>query len=225
MRRHHNEIMPATSFRVQEAWSRLGSDVALMEARGYSLDEREDYVFRSLRDLEARALNEQSGGFDLLRGFKKMIADKIADVVGLQPGFLRDVVTNFIAGLKISDVKSFMSAGSCKPLVTKLAAAVQGAIVDKVLAALGLQPGGFFSIAITEALKSGFVQDGPFVKIVSETVCKIKISELLPGGGIKNLFGGGKKTAAAVGAVAAAAGVAGAAPAAGSPSTAAEPAT
>lgn len=213
MRRSHNDVLPSSNFKVQQAWSRLGTEVALMEARGYSIEERESHVFRTLRSLETKSLNEQeaSSGFDLFRGVKKMFADKIADAVGLPAGFLRDVITNFVAGLGIADLKSFVSAGACKPLVTKLAAAVQAAIVDKILAALGLAPGNFFAVAITEALKSGFVQEGPFVKMVSDNVCKIKLSELLPGGGglssLKSLFTGGQKaaTTAAAGDAAAAA--------------------
>lgn len=209
MRRQNNEILPAANFKVQETWSRLGNEVALLEARGHGLEAREAHVFRSLRSLEVKSLNEQemTSGFDIFRGVKKMFADKIADAVGLQPGFLRDVVTNFVAGLGVSDLKAFVSAGACKPLVTKLAAAVQAAIADKILAALGLEPGNFFAVAIVEALKSGFVQEGPFVKMVSDTVCKIKLSELLPGGGgLKSLFGGAKKQVD--GAAAAAAGAA-----------------
>lgn len=196
MRRHVNDVMPTADFRVQEVWSRLGSEVALLEARGYSIEDREDHVFRTLRALESKSLNEQAptSGFDIFRSLKRAFAEKIADAVGLQPGFLRDVITNFVAGLGIADLKAFVSAGACKPLVTKLAAAVQAAIVDKILTALGLAPGNFFAVAIVEALKSGFVQEGPFVKMVSDTVCKIKLSELLPGGGgLKNLFSKGKE--------------------------------
>lgn len=199
MRRNNNDIISSTSFKVQETWSRLGSEVALMEAHGYSVDERETHVFRTLRKLEVKSLNEQeaTSGFDLFRGVKKMFADKIADAVGLQPGFLRDVITNFVASLGITDLRAFVSPGACKPLVTKLAAAVQAAITDKILNAIGLAPGNFFAVAIVEALKSGFVQEGPFVKMVSDTVCKIKLSDLLPGGkgigSLKSMLSGDKK--------------------------------
>jgi hypothetical protein len=82
--------------------------------------------------------------------------------------------------------------------VTKLAAAVQGAIVDNVLQLLGVRPENFFAVAIAEAIKSGFVADGPFVKMASETICKIKLSDLLPGGkGLKDLFSSAKGAPAA----------------------------
>jgi hypothetical protein len=182
--RRNIEIIQDRNEEAYRYWSRLGSDVALLESRGYSAHELDDYCFESLRKLERRSVNEQLGGFDMLRGVKKIAADTVADFFKLQPGFIRDAITNFIAGLGLSDLSAMFSPGGCKTIVTKLAAALQGAIIDNVLKQLSLQPDNFITTAVTEAIKSGFVQEGPFVKVASGVICKIKFSDLLPGGRI-----------------------------------------
>jgi hypothetical protein len=192
------EIIRERNEEAHRYWSKLGSDVAMLESRGYTVHELDDYCFESLRKLERKSVNEQVAGLDLFRGVKKIAADKLADYFGLQPGFLRDIITNFVAGLGIADLRAMFSPGACKTVVTKLAAAVQGALIDKVITMIGLQPDNFITIAITEAIKSGFVQEGPFVRLASQTVCKIKFSDLLPGagkGGLSALFKGGDKGA------------------------------
>jgi hypothetical protein len=181
------EILPTHDVKVNEAWSRLGSDVAILERRGYSVEERNKYVFDKLAAMERQALHEQAG-FDMFRGVKKMVADKVASAVGVPDGFLKNIITNFVAGLGIADLRLMFQSGACSKIVTKLAAAVQGAIVDTIMKSLGLAPENFLTIAITEGIKSGFVENGPFVKKASEVICKINISDLLPGG-ISNLFG------------------------------------
>lgn len=191
MRSRTIEILPNHSARVNEVWSRLGSDVATLESRGYTVSQRNEYVFERLEKMERRSLTEQAG-FDIFRGVKKMAADKISDIVGIPQGFLRNIITNFIAGLGIADLRLMFQPGSCSKIVTKLAAAVQAAIVDTIMKSLGLAPENFLTIAITEAIKSGFVENGPFVKKASEVICKINISDILPGG-VSNLFGKGKK--------------------------------
>jgi hypothetical protein len=159
-----------------------------MKRNGVSLKERDEYVFEFLHSMEKKVLRESSllseeesaGGFDLFRGVKKMVADKISDSLGIQQGFIRDVVTNFVAGLTIADVKVMFTAGACKKVVAKLGGAIQAAIVDMILKSIGLAPTHFLSIAITEAIKSGFVESGPFVTQASKTICSLNISELLP---------------------------------------------
>lgn len=180
--RRNIEIIQSRNEEAYRYWSRLGSDVALLESRGYSAHELDDYCFESLHKLERRSVNEQLGGLDVLRGVKKIAADTVADFFKLQPGFIRDVITNFIAGLGLSDLRTMFSPGGCKTIVTKLAAALQGAIIDNVLKQLSLQPDNFITTAITEAIKSGFVQEGPFVKVASDVICKINFSDLMPGG-------------------------------------------
>ena len=188
------EILPTHDIKVNEVWSRLGSDVAVLELRGHNIQERNEYVFDKLTAMERRSLHEQAG-FDIFRGVKKMVADKVAAAAGVPEGFLKSIITNFIAGLGIADLRLMFQSGACSKIVTKLAGAVQAAIVDTVMKSLGLAPENFLTIAITEGIKSGFVESGPFVKKASEVICKINISDLLPGG-ITNLFGkkGGKVT-------------------------------
>lgn len=187
------EILPSHDIQVNEVWSRLGSEVAILESRGHTVRELDEYVFEQLIKMERRTLTEQAG-FDMFRGLKKMAADKIADVLGVPQGFLRNIITNFMAGLGIADLRLMLQPGSCGKIVTKLAAAIQGAIVDTVMKSIGLSPENFLTIAITEAIKSGFVENGPFVKKASEVICKVNISEILPGG-ISSFFGKGKKAA------------------------------
>jgi hypothetical protein len=177
--------------------------------------------------MERRALVEQ-GGFDLFRGLKKMAGDKIAGALGVQPGFLRDVISNFVAGLGIADLRAMFQPGACTKIVTKLGGAIQGALVDQLAKLLGLTPGTFITIAITEAIKSGFVESGPFVKMASKNICNLNISDTF-----KNFFKGkGEEKAQATAEVqAAAAGAAAgdataaATPAAGTVPAATPPAT
>lgn len=211
--RRNIEIIQNRNEEAYRYWSRLGSDVALLESRGYSAHELDDYCFKSLHKLERRSVNEQLGGLDVLRGVKKIAADTVADFFKLQPGFIRDVITNFIAGLGLSDLRTMFSPGGCKTIVTKLAAALQGAIIDNVLKQLSLQPDNFITTAITEAIKSGFVQEGPFVKVASDVICKINFSDLMPGGKAAAAVAGAVTAAAPAIAAPAAAGAAAAAPA------------
>ena len=193
MRGRSFEIIRDESPRVRETIARIGSDVVVMEALGHSVSERNEYVFEKLERMERRALVEQGGGFDLFRGLKKMAADKIAGALGVPAGILRDVITNFIAGLGINDLRVMFQPGACTKIVAKLAAAVQGALVDQVMKMMGLAPTSFITIAITEAIKSGFVESGPFVKLASQTICKLNISDTF-----KNFFKGkGEKKDAA----------------------------
>jgi len=189
------EILPSHDIRVNEAWSRLGSEVATLESRGYTVKEQNEYVFERLAKIERRVLTEQSG-FDMFRGIKKMAAEKISDVLGVPQGFLRNIITNFIAGLGIADLRLMFQPGSCGKIVTKLGGAVQAAMIDLIMKNLGLAPENFFTIAIAEAIKSGFVEGGPFVKKASEIICKVNISELLPGG-VSSILGGKAAKAAA----------------------------
>lgn len=191
--------------RASMVWTHLGSEVALLEKKGFTVEQRDEYVFEYLRSLEKKTLNEaDDAGIDIFRGVKKMLADKIADYLQVQPGFLRDTITNFLAGLSISDIKTMLSSGGCTTMVNKLAAGVQGAVVDHFMKTSGMAPTGFLSTVITEAIKSGFVEGGPFVKKVSEVVCNLNISELVPGGNIlssagsaiSSLFGGSSTPAA-----------------------------
>lgn len=169
-------------FRTHMFMSRLGSDVALLEARGFSLEQREDHVFSELRKLERASLNEQVMGMDLLQGVKRKIADMIADALNMTPGFFRDTIVNFVVSLGISDLKSFMQPGACTKVIEKLAIALQGAVVDHFLKTTGLAPTNFLAIAVVEALKSGFIANGPFVRAAAPKICSLKLSDLLPGG-------------------------------------------
>jgi len=203
MLRKRRDVIEGSSFEVREAWYRLGNEVALMESKGHSLEEREDHVFRTLRKLEVRSLNEADGGLgisSLFQGVKRAFAEEILNVFQVQPGFLRDVIANFIANLGIQDLRAFVSPGGCQPIVAKLGGAIQGAIVDYILKSTGLAPNNFLTVSIVEAFKSAFAMGGPFVKMASETICKIKLSELLPGGGgLSRIFGGGQAAPAADG--------------------------
>jgi hypothetical protein len=184
MRERSFEIIPREHPRVRETFERIGSDVVVMEALGRNIRERNEYVFERLEKMERRALVEQ-GGFDLFRGLKKMAGDKIAGALGVQPGFLRDVISNFVAGLGIADLRAMFQPGACTKIVTKLGGAIQGALVDQLAKLLGLTPGSFITIAITEAIKSGFVESGPFVKMASKNICNLNISDTF-----KNFFKG-----------------------------------
>jgi len=187
MREKNIEIISETRRGLNKSLTELRGEIRTLKRNGASLQQREDYVFEKLERMERRTLNEQSGGFDIFRGIKRKIAEMIADKFGMQQGFLRDVVVNFIASLGIADIKAMTSPGKCEVLVTKLGNAIQMALADKVIKDIGLAPENFITSSIVEALKSGFLAGGPFVKSATGIVCNMKLS---------NFFGGfGKKPA------------------------------
>ena len=185
MRERNIEIVSRDHSRLNESLTQFCGEIRTLKRNGASLQQREDYVFEKLERMERRTLNEQAGGFDIFRGIKRKIAEMIADKFGMQQGFLRDVVVNFIASLAIADIRAMTSPDKCEALVTKLGDAIQMSLADKVIKDIGLAPENFITSSIVEALKSGFLAGGPFVKSATGIVCNMKLS---------NFFGGfGKK--------------------------------
>ena len=189
MRERNIEIVSRDHSRINESLTQFRGEIRTLKRNGASLQQREDYVFEKLERMERRTLNEQAGGFDIFRGIKRKIAEMIADKFGMQQGFLRDVVVNFIASLAIADIRAMTSPDKCEALVTKLGDAIQMSLADKVIKDIGLAPENFITSSIVEALKSGFLAGGPFVKSATGIVCNMKISNFFGG------FGGSKKAA------------------------------
>jgi len=185
----------------------IGHQVALMESRGHSKRERDAYVFKVLRDLESGRMNEgildSIGGLlqwasdkKYLQPIQSWIGEKFANILGLKEGsFLRKVVVNFIENLEISKVQAMFSGqGVCRPLVSELAGAVQEAIAEQGLQAFGLAPESMFGKLVQESLLAAFAEEGVFVDKVTNVVCSINISDLMPGGAkdVKAAISGGE---------------------------------
>jgi len=173
----------------------IGARVALMEARGYSLKQRDEYVFKVLSSIEQGRMNEGvldsignlltwASNNKVLQTIQGWIGKKLVGILGIDPNsFIGGVIINFIENLEISKIKQMFSGeGACRPLVSELAGAVQEAFVEKGVRALGLEPESSFGKMIQEVLQAAFVEEGIFVDKVTDMVCSINISELMPGG-------------------------------------------
>jgi hypothetical protein len=179
----------------QHVINAIGAQVALMEARGYSVKQRDDYVFKVLADIERGRMNEgildSIGGLlswasenKVLQTIQGWIGKKLVGILGVDPNsFMGKVIINFIENLEFSKIKQMFSGeGACRPLVSELAGAVQEALVEKGIRALGLEPESAFGKMLQEVLQAAFVEEGIFVDKVTDMVCSINISELMPGG-------------------------------------------
>lgn len=176
-------------------WHQLGNQVALMEARGHSVEQRDRYVGRVLLQLESGRLDEglldMLGGFltkfadsSLSQGLKGMLGDKLVAMIGLdRSSFLGGVISNFIENTTASDlIALFQGPDKCRTVATRLAGALQEQIVEQFITGpLGLEANSGIGRTIIEALKAQFVEGGPIVKAIVDTVCGMKISDLLPG--------------------------------------------
>jgi len=172
----------------------IGNRVALMEARGHSKKQQNDYVFKVLRGLESGRMNE--GVLDSLGSLVKWASEKkylqpiqswigikIAGILGLKQGtMMHRVVVNFIENLEISKLQQMFSGNMCRPLVSELAGAVQEALVEQLAEKAGIAGESFFGKAVQETLQAAFVEEGPFVEKITNAICSLDISDLMPGG-------------------------------------------
>ena len=181
--RYINIITESDNREIRLTLSKLGTKVALMEARGYTKKQQNDYVFKFLRDIERSRMNESILGF-FQQGIQGWVGGKLANMLGLKEDtFIRKVFVNFIENLEVSKVQQMFSGeGACRPLVQELAGAVQEAFVEKGVQSLGLEPTGPFGKAVQESLQAAFAEEGIFVDKITDLVCSINISDLLPGG-------------------------------------------
>jgi hypothetical protein len=176
-------------------WHHLGNKVAMMEARGYTTQQCDKYVARVLLQLESGRLEEglldslgsfltTIGDSTLSQGLKSIVGEKIVGMMGLQPGsFLGRVISNFIENTTATDlINLFGGSNKCKTVATRLAGAIQESLFEEFITEPnGLEPSSLLGKTIVEALKAQFVEGGPVVKAISDTVCKINLSSLLPG--------------------------------------------
>lgn len=205
--RYINIVTESDRRGAQHILNALGARVALMESRGYSVKQRDEYVFKVLSDLEKGRMNEgllDSIGSLLswasdkkyLQPIQNWIGKKLVGMIGLNPDtFMGKIVLNFIENLEISKVKQmFSGGGACRPLVAELAGAVQEAITEKGVQALGVEPTGWFGTVVQETLQAAFVEEGIFVNKITDAICSINISKLMPGGtaDVKAAISGGK---------------------------------
>lgn len=193
--RYINIITESDRRTTRHVLNALGARVALMEARGYTKKQQDDYVFKVLRDIERGRMNEgildSIGGIlnwasdnKVLQGVQGWIGGKVANMLGLKEGtFMRKVVVNFIENLEISKIQQMFSGeGACRPLVQELAGAVQESFVEQGVQSMGLEPTSPFGKALQETLQAAFAEEGIFVEKITDLVCSISISELMPGG-------------------------------------------
>jgi hypothetical protein len=184
------EIVPVNESKVQRVWNKLGHDIASMEKRGVSLRERNEYVFEFLHSMEKKVLRESrllseeevtqaGGGFDMFRGVKEMLAEKILSSLGVKPGAMHDIIKNTLAGLTAADIQTMFNPGGCKTIVAKLGAGIQTTAFDLLIKQLGLEPNHFIAVAILGAFKSSFAESGPFVAQASKVICSLDISKIV----------------------------------------------
>jgi len=176
-------------------WHHLGNKVALMEARGYTTQQCDRYVGRVLLQLESGRIDEglmdALGGFlttigdsSLSQGLKGMLGEKLVGMMGLQPGsFLGRVIANFVENITATELIGLFGGGDkCKTVASRLAGAIQESLFEEFITSPnGLEPSTLLGKTIVEALKSQFIEGGPIVKAITDTVCKINLSSLLPG--------------------------------------------
>jgi len=192
---HVNVITESEHRKARHILNAIGHQVALMEARGYSKEQRDAYVFKILLGLESGRLNENFletlGGVlgsmsdnKLLQPVMSLLGEKFAAALGLESGsFMHKIVVNFIENLEFSRFKEMLSGGSvCRPLVSELAGAVQEAVAEQGIQAFGLSPQSIFGKFFQETLLAAFAEDGIFVDKITDTVCSMNISDLMPGG-------------------------------------------
>ena len=113
------------------------------------------------------------------------------------------VVVNFIENLEISKLQQMFSGNMCRPLVSELAGAVQEALVEQLAEKTGIAGESWFGKAVQETLQAAFVEEGPFVEKVTDVICSLNISDLMPGGkrDVKAAISGAAPTAPAAPAV------------------------
>ena len=202
--RYISIVSEANHREVRHVLNAIGNRVALMEARGYSKKQQNAYVFKVLRGLETGRMNE--GVLDslgelvkwasdkkYLQPIQKWIGEKLAGILGLKPGtMMQRVVVNFVENLEISKLQQMFSGNMCRPLVSELAGAVQEALVEEIADNTGIAGESWFGKAVQESLQAAFVEEGPFVEKVTEVICSLDISDLMPGGkkDVKAAIGG-----------------------------------
>jgi hypothetical protein len=192
--RYISIVSEANHREVRHVLNAIGNRVALMEARGYSKKQQNAYVFKVLRDLETGRMNE--GVLDslgelvkwasekkYLQPIQSWIGTKLAGILGLKPGtMMHRVVVNFVENLEVSKLQQMFSGNLCRPLVSELAGAVQEALVEEIADNTGIAGESWFGKAVQETLQAAFVEEGPFVEKVTNVICSLDISDLMPGG-------------------------------------------
>lgn len=176
---------------------------ALMEARGYSTRQRNEYVFKVLESLERGSLNEgfldsiaglfaQGGTLDSLSSSKWLqpiqswLGGKLVDMLGLdRNSLLGRTVVNFVENLQLSQIKQMLSGegegGRCTPIVKGLAGALQESIAEEIFESLGLQPQSTLGRLFQETLLARFAEEGPLVDGLTKMICSLNISDMMSG--------------------------------------------
>jgi len=188
-------ISEARAHNARLLWHHLGNKIAVMEARGHTIQQCDKYVARVLLQLENGRLDEglldslgsfltTAGDSSLSQGLKGMIGEKLVGMMGLQPGtFLGRVISNFVENTTATDlINLFGGSNRCQTIATRLAGSIQESLFEEFITEPnGLEPSSLLGKTIVEALKAQFIEGGPIVKAITDTVCKINLSSLLPG--------------------------------------------
>jgi len=191
----NTRISEARAHNARLLWHHLGNKVAMMESRGYTTQQCDRYVGRVLLQLESGRLDEglldtlgsfltSVGDSSLSQGLKGMLGEKLVGLMGLQPGsFLGRVIANFVENITATDLIGLFGGGDkCKTIASRLAGAIQESLFEEFITSPnGLEPSTLLGKTIVEALKAQFIEGGPIVKAITDTVCKINLSSLLPG--------------------------------------------
>ena len=174
----------------------LAMQAAIMESQGYNKADRRRYLVKACVSLHNNNLNEglldslgsaaawlSNKGF--LQDFQRMLAKKIAgplaDLLGIpKSGFVYKIFVNVIENMDFATVTAVISGNGCEPLAKKIAGAIQESVVETILQQMDLGQSGFGSI-VRESIQAAFVEGGPVVKSIAESICKFNFEDIFAG--------------------------------------------
>ena len=174
--------------------SKLRSEILFLERRGYSKREIDSHLFETLMELESGLVSEGvldaiGGGLawlsnnKFLQPIQNMIANKIADFLGMRDGFLRNAFVNVLENMDFDTIKSLLSGeeGRCEKVTSKIVGSLQETVVEYILKQVGLEPTSFFGGLIKDVMVNVFAEDGPLVRGITDTVCSISLTDIISG--------------------------------------------
>ena len=174
--------------------SKLRSEILFLERRGYSKRDIDNHIFETLMELESGLVSE--GVLDMVGGglawlsnnkflqpIQNMIATKIADFLGMKPGFVRSAFINVIENMDFDTIKTLLSGeeGGCYKVTRKIVGSLQETIVEYILKQMGLEASSFFGKIAEETLISMFAEEGPLVDGIAQSVCNISLTDIISG--------------------------------------------
>ena len=174
--------------------SKLRGEILFLERRGYSKREIDDHLFDTFLQLESGLVSEglfSALGSGLawlsnnkfLQPIQKMIAEKIANFIGLEDGFLRDAFINIVENLDYETIRLLLSGeeGKCHKVTTKIVGSLQETFVEYMLKQMGLKPTTLLGDLSQEVLITMFAEEGPLVDGIASSICSISLTDIISG--------------------------------------------